>query len=57
MDPIKKDGETVMKDVENLLNIYKKSFKETMPGNPYFEGYRAALESISQDIKKIPTEI
>ncbi len=45
--------EEVKKDMERILEIYKKNFKEVKPGDPYFDGYRAALEAISQDISKI----
>jgi len=51
-----RSGEAVKKDIENILEMYKKSFKDTMPESQYFQGYRACLESIHEDIAKIPTE-
>ena len=57
MDPLKRKPEDVKQDMVRLLEIYKKSFKDMQPGAPYFEGYRAALQSISEDVDKIKTDL
>jgi hypothetical protein len=57
MDPIKREPAAVKADIEKLLELYKKSFKEVQPDSPYFNGYRACLETISEDVKKIPTDM
>jgi len=55
-EPLKRRPEDVKQDMVRIIEIYKSSFKDMQPGVPYFEGYRAALDTISEDIAKIKTD-
>lgn len=56
-EPIKRNAAEVKQDIEILIAAYKNGFKDKMPGNQYFDGYRAALDTIQEEVKKIKTEM
>jgi hypothetical protein len=53
MDKNEKTGEEVKKEALMIINGYVKGFKDVQPGVPYFEGYRAALDTVKSNIEEI----
>jgi len=52
----KKSSAEVKKQVLNILDTYIEGFEKIEKDSDYFEGYRAALKAIKENVEKIEVD-
>jgi hypothetical protein len=56
-EPVDRKPEDIKADVLRVLEIYRKHFADKNNGIPFFDGYRAALAAVEEDVQKIKTKL